>query len=291
VKKKDPPKSAKSNNEMAAVPTGPTFPPSAVSNPGIILSGSSWRREPNPNGSSFTSPPLDEDELELDEDEVSAFSLSFSSPVVDCRTIVILFIPDRRRPIARVVDVTVVTVVITVIVVIVNRRRASVRPLPPDVTRMNGNEMRALFLFFMCLPPFTRRIDMPYLDHTPIRLTDSLTHTDIPTVIGHTVRITRNIKTYIHAPSRVLAVPLALWTAKTFFAPHTDSQIMSAFTVSSATAVRAPVRVAARNVASAKIARGAVLARYTVTLETPEGTQAIECADDTYILDAAEVRS
>lgn len=65
---------------------------------------------------------------------------------------------------------------------------------------------------------------------------------------------------------------------------------MSAFTVSSATAVRAPVRVAARNVASAKIARGAVLARYTVTLETPEGTQAIECADDTYILDAAEVR-
>ena len=65
---------------------------------------------------------------------------------------------------------------------------------------------------------------------------------------------------------------------------------MSAFTVSSATAVRAPVRVAARTVASAKIARGAVLARYTVTLETPEGTQAIECADDTYILDAAEVR-
>lgn len=65
---------------------------------------------------------------------------------------------------------------------------------------------------------------------------------------------------------------------------------MSAFTVSSATAVRAPVRVAARRTAGAKIARGSVLARYTVTLETPEGTQAIECADDTYILDAAEVR-
>ena len=63
---------------------------------------------------------------------------------------------------------------------------------------------------------------------------------------------------------------------------------MSAFTVSSATAVRAPVRVAARRTAGAKIARGSVLARYTVTLETPEGTQAIECADDTYILDAAE---
>jgi ferredoxin len=29
---------------------------------------------------------------------------------------------------------------------------------------------------------------------------------------------------------------------------------------------------------------------YKVTLETPEGTQEIECADDTYILDAAEVR-
>ena len=66
---------------------------------------------------------------------------------------------------------------------------------------------------------------------------------------------------------------------------------MSAFTVSSATAVRAPVRVAARRTAGAKIARGSVLARYTVTLETPEGTQAIECADDTYILDAAEVRT
>ena len=65
---------------------------------------------------------------------------------------------------------------------------------------------------------------------------------------------------------------------------------MSAFTVSSAAPVRAPVRVAARKNTSAKIARGAVLARYTVTLETPEGTQAIECADDTYILDAAEVR-
>jgi hypothetical protein len=66
---------------------------------------------------------------------------------------------------------------------------------------------------------------------------------------------------------------------------------MSAFTVSSATAVRAPVRVAARRTAGAKIARGSVLARYTVTLETPEGSQAIECADDTYILDAAEVRT
>jgi ferredoxin len=29
---------------------------------------------------------------------------------------------------------------------------------------------------------------------------------------------------------------------------------------------------------------------FKVTLETPEGEQSIECADDTYILDAAEVR-
>lgn len=30
---------------------------------------------------------------------------------------------------------------------------------------------------------------------------------------------------------------------------------------------------------------------YTVTLKTPEGEKKIECAEDTYILDAAEVRT
>ena len=30
------------------------------------------------------------------------------------------------------------------------------------------------------------------------------------------------------------------------------------------------------------------MASYTVTLKTPDGEQKIECADDTYILDAAE---
>ncbi|ABP00249.1 predicted protein [Ostreococcus lucimarinus CCE9901] len=39
---------------------------------------------------------------------------------------------------------------------------------------------------------------------------------------------------------------------------------------------------------SAAVARRSTIARFQVTLETPEGAQAIECADDTYILDAAE---
>ena len=98
-------------------------------------------------------------------------------------------------------------------------------------------------------------------------------------------------KTLIPTPSP--RAPLASrWIDRDRKTSHPDSPgIMSAFTVSSATAVRAPVRVAARRTAGAKIARGSVLARYTVTLETPEGAQAIECADDTYILDAAEVRA
>jgi|AntAceMinimDraft_5_1070358.scaffolds.fasta_scaffold45065_3 ferredoxin len=36
--------------------------------------------------------------------------------------------------------------------------------------------------------------------------------------------------------------------------------------------------------------RGMSVMAFKVTLETPEGEQSIECADDTYILDAAEVR-
>ena len=38
-------------------------------------------------------------------------------------------------------------------------------------------------------------------------------------------------------------------------------------------------------------ARGMKVQAFTVTLETPEGKQDISCADDTYVLDAAEVRS
>ena len=37
-----------------------------------------------------------------------------------------------------------------------------------------------------------------------------------------------------------------------------------------------------------KVQRGMTIMNFTVTLETPEGAQKIECADDTYILDAAE---
>ena len=99
------------------------------------------------------------------------------------------------------------------------------------------------------------------------------------------------LKTLIPTPSPARALVVAIDRDRKT-SSHPDSPgIMSAFTVSSATAVRAPVRVAARRTAGAKIARGSVLARYTVTLETPEGAQAIECADDTYILDAAEVRA
>merc|ERR1711966_546581 len=35
-------------------------------------------------------------------------------------------------------------------------------------------------------------------------------------------------------------------------------------------------------------ARTSVVANYSVTLKTPSGDQVIECADDTYVLDAAE---
>ena len=50
------------------------------------------------------------------------------------------------------------------------------------------------------------------------------------------------------------------------------------------------VSVASRRSAVAK-PRAGVKAHYKVTLETPEGKQTIDCADDTYILDAAEVRA
>lgn len=52
-------------------------------------------------------------------------------------------------------------------------------------------------------------------------------------------------------------------------------------------------RVSLRAKAAAPVAfkpRGMTVMAFKVTLETPEGAQAIECADDTYILDAAEVR-
>ena len=55
------------------------------------------------------------------------------------------------------------------------------------------------------------------------------------------------------------------------------------------TAGRVSLRAKASPVAAKP--RGMTIMNYTVTLETPEGTQEIECADDTYVLDAAEVRA
>ena len=52
------------------------------------------------------------------------------------------------------------------------------------------------------------------------------------------------------------------------------------------TAGRVSLRAKASPVAAKP--RGMTIMNYTVTLETPEGTQEIECADDTYVLDAAE---
>ena len=64
---------------------------------------------------------------------------------------------------------------------------------------------------------------------------------------------------------------------------------MSAVTKMSVTAAPVASFAGARR-SSAAVARRSTIARFQVTLETPEGAQAIECADDTYILDAAEVR-
>ena len=64
---------------------------------------------------------------------------------------------------------------------------------------------------------------------------------------------------------------------------------MSAVTKMSVTAAPVASFAGARR-SSAAVARRSTIAHFKVTLETPEGAQAIECADDTYILDAAEVR-
>ena len=75
---------------------------------------------------------------------------------------------------------------------------------------------------------------------------------------------------------------------------HAPAEPMAAF-VSAAPAVKAPaapVRLA-RSAAPASVAgRRSVRmqASYKVTLVTPEGTKEITCADDVYVLDAAEVR-
>jgi len=66
---------------------------------------------------------------------------------------------------------------------------------------------------------------------------------------------------------------------------------MSAFFLSATAPARAQPLVAGRGKAPAA-ARASVRAKasYKVTLETPEGKKEITCADDVYILDAAEAR-
>jgi ferredoxin len=64
---------------------------------------------------------------------------------------------------------------------------------------------------------------------------------------------------------------------------------MNAITVKASAFTSGRVSLRAKAAAPAK-ARGMTVMAYKVTLETPEGTQEIECADDNYVLDAAEVR-
>eukprot|EP00228_Micromonas_bravo_P002448 CAMPEP_0203002442 /NCGR_PEP_ID=MMETSP1401-20130829/1241_1 /ASSEMBLY_ACC=CAM_ASM_000894 /TAXON_ID=38833 /ORGANISM="Micromonas pusilla, Strain CCAC1681" /LENGTH=134 /DNA_ID=CAMNT_0049743981 /DNA_START=79 /DNA_END=483 /DNA_ORIENTATION=+ len=62
---------------------------------------------------------------------------------------------------------------------------------------------------------------------------------------------------------------------------------MNAITVKASAFTAGRVSLRAKSAVAAK-PRGMTVMAYKVTLETPEGTQEIECADDTYVLDAAE---
>ena len=67
---------------------------------------------------------------------------------------------------------------------------------------------------------------------------------------------------------------------------------MSAFTISSTAAHTGAFATARASAVARRTAapRASVKAKYSVTLDGPDGKTVIECADDTYILDAAEVR-
>jgi len=62
----------------------------------------------------------------------------------------------------------------------------------------------------------------------------------------------------------------------------------SAFTVKRSAFTAGRVQFKAAKQAVTCKPRGMSVMAFKVTLETPEGTQEVECADDTYILDAAE---
>ena len=90
------------------------------------------------------------------------------------------------------------------------------------------------------------------------------------------------------SPETSLEKPIARVVARTPRRPFAVPRTMSAMNMSvSAKFAAAKVTINARRTAAQK--PRSVKAQYKVTLETPEGKQEIECADDTYILDAAEV--
>jgi len=62
---------------------------------------------------------------------------------------------------------------------------------------------------------------------------------------------------------------------------------MNAITVKASAFTAGRVSLRAKSAVAAK-PRGMTVMAFKVTLDTPEGQQVIECADDTYILDAAE---
>ena len=91
-----------------------------------------------------------------------------------------------------------------------------------------------------------------------------------------------------------LRAPAFTSTSVTTHPPTKTFNTMSAVTMNAIT-VKASAFTAGRVSLRTKSAvaakpRGMTVMAYKVTLETPEGKQEIECADDTYILDAAEVR-
>jgi len=88
----------------------------------------------------------------------------------------------------------------------------------------------------------------------------------------------------------VRADPLARDTFLHAKTPSKKTMSALSFSLSSKAAVSVKAVALRKNAGKAVKPRGMTVMAYKVTLETPEGTQEIECADDTYILDAAEVR-
>ena len=90
------------------------------------------------------------------------------------------------------------------------------------------------------------------------------------------------------------ASTIALSTTTLASSTVAASTTIATSTLSTSTVARSAFtgrKVAVRRNAPVAKVRGMKVQAFTVTLETPEGKQEISCADDTYVLDAAEVRS